>query len=81
MIGRWLRDRARLTPDRIAIECDGALTTYRELDEQSDALGASLLADGLRRGDRVATLTHNSPEHVAAQGGLDDCAHGPPSGP
>jgi fatty-acyl-CoA synthase len=65
VIGRWLRDRARLTPDRIAIDCDGALTTYRELDEQSDSVAASLLGGGLRRGDRVATLTHASPKHVA----------------
>ena len=31
-IGRWLRDRARTTPDRVAIDYDGRLMTYAELD-------------------------------------------------
>jgi fatty-acyl-CoA synthase len=63
-IGRLLRDRARTTPGRIAIDFDGRLLTYAELDERSEALAASFLERGLRRGDRVATLTANSPEHV-----------------
>jgi fatty-acyl-CoA synthase len=65
-IDRWLRDRARLTPARVAIEYPGGEVTYGELDERSDRLAATLLASGLRRGDRVATLTGNSPEHVVA---------------
>ncbi len=40
--------------------------TYRRLDDRSERLAAQLLAGGLRRGDRVATLTGNSPEHVEA---------------
>ncbi|HLY93573.1 MAG TPA: long-chain fatty acid--CoA ligase [Gaiellaceae bacterium] len=63
-LDRWIRDRARNTPDRVAIDFEGALVTYRELDEGSDAFAASFIAAGLRRGDRVATLTANSPEHV-----------------
>jgi fatty-acyl-CoA synthase len=39
--------------------------TYRELDEASDAFAAGFVQAGLGRGDRVATLTGNSPEHVA----------------
>ncbi|MGH3104527.1 MAG: long-chain-fatty-acid--CoA ligase [Gaiellaceae bacterium] len=63
-IGRWIRDRARATPARIAIEHLGATTTYAELDERSERLAAALLAEGLHRGDRLATLTGNSAEHV-----------------
>ena len=63
-LDRWLRDRARNTPDRVAIDFAGRLVTYRELDEGSDAFAASFVEAGLRRGDRVATLTGNSPEHV-----------------
>ena len=63
-IGRWLRDRARHTPDRTAIDYDGRLVSYRELDDGSDRLAAALAEAGLRRGDRLATLTGNSPEHV-----------------
>jgi fatty-acyl-CoA synthase len=64
-LDRWLRDRARATPGRIAIDYLGSETTYAELDARSDALAAALLAAGLARGDRVASLTGNSTEHVA----------------
>ncbi|HKH32140.1 MAG TPA: AMP-binding protein, partial [Gaiellaceae bacterium] len=63
-LGRWIRDRARTTPARVAIDFDGRLVTYAELDDRSERLAADLLAAGLGRGDRVATLTGNSPEHV-----------------
>jgi fatty-acyl-CoA synthase len=63
-IGRWIRDRARTTPERIAIDQDGRLVTYRELDEGSDVWAASFRELGLRRGDRIATLTGSTPEHV-----------------
>jgi fatty-acyl-CoA synthase len=63
-IDRWIRDRARTTPDRVAIDQDGRRVTYRELDEGSDVWAAWLVERGLRRGDRVATLTGSTPEHV-----------------
>jgi fatty-acyl-CoA synthase len=63
-LGRWLRDSARRGPARVAIDYDGREVTYAELDRRSDALASALLERGLRRGDRVATLTGNSPEHV-----------------
>jgi fatty-acyl-CoA synthase len=63
-IGRWLGDRARTTPGRVAIDYDGRLVTYAELEDGSDRLAAAFAEAGLRRGDRVATLTGNSPEHV-----------------
>ncbi|MGZ4291496.1 MAG: acyl-CoA synthetase [Gaiellaceae bacterium] len=59
-IDRWLRDRARNTPDRVAVDFDARLTTYRELDERSDEL-----ATALRHGEVVSTLTGNSVEHIA----------------
>jgi fatty-acyl-CoA synthase len=64
-IGRWIRDRARTTPGRVAIDHLGRDVTYAELDDLSERFAASFLARGLERGDRVATLTGNSPEHVA----------------
>jgi fatty-acyl-CoA synthase len=63
-LGRWLSDRARTTPARVAIDCLGVETTYAELDERSGRLAAGLLEAGLGPGDRVATLTATSPEHV-----------------
>ena len=63
-IGRWIRDRGTVTPQRVAIDFLDATTTYAELDDRSERLAAALLADGLERGDRVATLSGNRPEHV-----------------
>jgi fatty-acyl-CoA synthase len=65
VIGRWIRDRARATPDRVAIDDDGRLVTYAALDDASDRFAAAFLERGLDRGDRVATLTGSTPEHVA----------------
>ena len=64
-LGRWLADRARTTPDRVAIEYHDRKLDYRELDDASTRFAASFAERGLQRGDRVATLTGNTPEHVA----------------
>jgi fatty-acyl-CoA synthase len=63
-IGRWISDRARNTPERVAIDYDGRLVTYCELNDGADAFAAAFAEAGLLRGDRVATLTGSSPEHV-----------------
>ena len=63
-IDHWIRNTASRTPRRVAIDYLDREVTYRELDARSDALAGELLARGLRRGDRVATLTGNTPEHV-----------------
>ncbi len=64
-IGRWLDDRARLTPDRVAIRYLGGEVTYAALDRRARRLAAGLALRGLGRGDRLATLTTTSPDHVA----------------
>ncbi len=64
-IGRWLADRARLTPDRVAVRFLGHDLTYADLDRRATRLAAGLAERGLRRGDRLATLTQTSPDHVA----------------
>jgi fatty-acyl-CoA synthase len=63
-LGRWVRDRALVTPARIAIEHRDERTTYAELDARSERLADALVRRGLRPGDRVASLTANRPEHV-----------------
>ncbi|MFN2556226.1 MAG: long-chain fatty acid--CoA ligase [Nitriliruptorales bacterium] len=69
-IGTWIRDRAIVTPERVAIDFlapgDTRETsmTYEQLDECSERLAGALLASGVKPGDRVATLTGNRPEHV-----------------
>ncbi len=64
-LGRWLTDRARTTPDRIAIDYHDRELDYRELDDAATRFASSFAERGLQRGDRVATLTGNTPEHVA----------------
>ena len=64
-IWRWLADRARNTPGRVAIDHGGARTTYGELLELEERTAAALASRGIARGDRVASLTASSPSHVA----------------
>ncbi len=64
VLGTWIRDRARLTPHRTAIDFGGRLISYADLDRDSSRLAAELVARGLSRGDRVAVLSDNCPEFV-----------------
>ncbi|CAN5737338.1 long-chain fatty acid--CoA ligase [soil metagenome] len=64
-IGRWLSDRARNTPSRVAIDFADERTTYGKLAQRSARMAVALTARGVVRGDRIATLTANSPDHVA----------------
>lgn len=63
-LGRWTTDRALATPARIAIDDRGVVITYRELDDRAARLAESFAAAGYEVGDRVATLTGNSADHV-----------------
>ncbi|MBI4570990.1 MAG: o-succinylbenzoate--CoA ligase [Chloroflexi bacterium] len=55
----WLRQRARLSPDRPALVC-GERWTFAELDREVGAAAARLAAAGVRSGGRVALLAWNS---------------------
>lgn len=63
-VGRWVRDRALSTPARVAVDDRGVGVTYAELDARSQRLAAALTAAGYGVGDRIATLTGNSADHV-----------------
>jgi fatty-acyl-CoA synthase len=63
-LGRWTRDRARATPERIAIDDRGVVVTYRELDARAERLAEAFRAAGYAIGDRVATITGNSADQV-----------------
>ena len=64
-LARWLSDRARTTPERVAIDYLDREVTYADLEETAQRFAAWFASRGLERGDRVATLTGNTPEHVA----------------
>ncbi len=65
-IGRWLRDRATRDGDRIAIDDRGVTISYRALDARVNDLTAGLTAAGYGPGDRFATVSGNSIDHVVA---------------
>lgn len=57
-ISQYLNHWAQATPDAIAVVYAGERITYAELARRVDAVARALLADGVRRGDRVAVLAH-----------------------
>lgn len=63
-LGRWTTDRARIAPDRVAVVDRGLELRYGELDRRAAALAEAFARAGYHRGDRVATLTGNSADHV-----------------
>jgi len=63
-LGRWTADRALATPDRVAVDDRGVVLTYRQLDERATKLAEALLDGGYGVGDRIATITGNSSDHV-----------------
>lgn len=63
-LGRWTRDRAVATPDRVAVDDRGVVLSYRELEARASDLATALLDQGYGVGDRIATITGNSADHV-----------------
>jgi fatty-acyl-CoA synthase len=63
-IGRWTSDRAKTTPDKVAIDDRGVLLTYAELDSRAESLAKTLEAAGMSIGDRIATISGNSADQV-----------------
>ena len=52
------------TPDAEAMVLDGDRTSYRALQSRVDAMARALIAAGVRKGDRVATLTTPHPDYL-----------------
>jgi len=65
-VGRWLMDRAARSPERIAIDDRGVTTDYATLAARSAALADALRDAGYGPGDRIATVSGNSTDHVVA---------------
>lgn len=63
-LGRWSSDRARATPDRIAVDDRGVALSYRELDRRARSLADALRSAGYGVGERIATVTGNSADQV-----------------
>lgn len=65
-VGRWIADRAASAPHRIAIDDRGVTIAYGELESRARSLSDRLRAAGYGPGDRVATVSGNSIDHVVA---------------
>lgn len=65
-IGDYARWYAQRTPDAEALVHGDSRISYRDLDERVDALARALLAAGVRKGDRVATLSAPHPDYFIA---------------
>jgi long-chain acyl-CoA synthetase len=62
LIDRTVKD----FPNAVALDFLGAETRYRQLGEQIDRAAEGLRKLGVKRGDRVALVLPNCPEHIAA---------------
>ncbi|WP_225985870.1 long-chain-fatty-acid--CoA ligase [Janibacter melonis] len=60
-----LRRRAAATPDLPAVLEPGRTTTFAELDAMASRVAQSLIADGVRPGDRVTYVGENAPSFLA----------------
>ncbi|WP_243291134.1 o-succinylbenzoate--CoA ligase [Bacillus sp. FJAT-47783] len=63
-IPNWLRQRAFLTPERIALTYQGKHLTFSQLDEQVTKRAKQLTTFGVRRNDYVGIFMRNSIEMV-----------------
>lgn len=64
LLHQWFEAQARTHPDKVALICDTQRYTYGELNKQAQGLAATLQAQAVMRGDRVAILLENCVEAV-----------------
>ncbi|MEI6083184.1 MAG: AMP-binding protein [Verrucomicrobiota bacterium] len=64
LVRDFLEQSAQRLPAKIALVCDGQRLTYAQLDEMANRLAHTLVAMGVRRGDRVGLYLNNSVEAV-----------------
>jgi long-chain acyl-CoA synthetase len=60
-------DTARQRPDHPALLFKGTRLSYGEVEQLSDAFAAALVAQGVKKGDRVALLMPNCPQIIIGQ--------------
>ncbi len=65
-----VRTQARLRGDRVALTFEDQSTTFAQLDAWSGRIAHALIAAGIRPGDRVALLDHDSDHALALLFGI-----------
>jgi long-chain acyl-CoA synthetase len=66
----YLSESARTHPGYPALLFKGHQMSYAELEQQSDAFAAALVASGVARGDRVALCLPNCPQFLIGEFGV-----------
>ncbi len=66
-VGELFRTCAQINSTTTAIEYQGRQISYGRLRDRVERLTAVLASHGLRRGDRVALLSHNRPEYFEVE--------------
>jgi carnitine-CoA ligase len=66
----WIRQRAAIGGDGIAVEVGGVARSYAELDDVTDRTAAGFAALGLESGEHVSLMMQNSVENIDAWFGL-----------
>lgn len=66
LVGEWPAHGARHGDQRVAVQDPTGRLSYADLEERSTLLADRLRAAGMGRGDRLATVTANSADHVVA---------------
>lgn len=69
-LGGFLRFRARQNGPRIFALCKEGSITLKDLDERSERVANHLISMGVRKGDRVAIISHSCPDYLLAEFGI-----------
>ncbi|WP_439817808.1 fatty acid--CoA ligase [Zavarzinia sp. CC-PAN008] len=59
-LGDTVRFHGETRPDKVALQFEGRLTTFAELDRHTNQVANALIAAGLKKGDRIAYFGKNS---------------------
>ena len=70
LLPRLVSDSAERNPAAPAVVMDGVTLDYGLLEERSNRFARSLVAHGVRRGDRVALWLPKSPDAIVALYGI-----------
>lgn len=69
-LGDLVKRNAKHCADKRAVVFEDNALTYKQLNERSNQLANSLLAKGVRKGDRVAVLAYNCLEYIEMYFGI-----------
>jgi len=64
VVGDLLVRNARKFPEKIAVVSEGVPVSYKTLNERVNCLANALVKRGLRKGDRIGVLVHNSRQFI-----------------